>query len=141
MLRIHLAFIAVIAVASAGSARAQEGLQGVIVESFDGRALGSHLELETAVGRLTSSDRNMRIAPLNPVGAPEDLVLQLVGRRGAAGPAEGVWALPDHFAVSLNPGPLRKPPGRFRKLPAVAINTGTFPYTWGCFLLNPRPLP
>ena len=61
MLRIHLAFIAVIAVASAGSARAQEGLQGVIVESFDGRALGSHLELETAVGRLTSSDRNMRI--------------------------------------------------------------------------------
>ncbi len=98
MLRIHLAFIAVIAVASAGSARAQEGLQGVIVESFDGRALGSHLELETAVGRLTSSDRNMRIAPLNPVGAPEDLVLQLVGRRGAAGPVEVVWALPSGLA-------------------------------------------
>ena len=84
-------FAALIALFAAVPGLAQEG---VVVDSFDGAAVDTYLELETAVGRLAASDRNLRIAPLHPVDAPDDLVLQVTGRRGAVGPIEVVWTLP-----------------------------------------------
>ncbi|MEC8513424.1 MAG: sialidase family protein [Planctomycetota bacterium] len=94
MLRMLSPLIALLSVAPAESVPAQEGTPGVIVESFDGVATGSHLDLETAVGQLAASERHIRVAPLHPVDAPDDLVLQLTGRRGAKGPIEVLWALP-----------------------------------------------
>ena len=94
MARILLSVIAVLPVVGGVSASAQESGPVVLEESFDGVAIGSHLDLETAVGRLVAGDRHLRIAPLHPVDAPDDLLLQLTGRRGAKGPLEVVWELP-----------------------------------------------
>ncbi|MEE2941263.1 MAG: hypothetical protein VX460_12815, partial [Planctomycetota bacterium] len=94
MAHILLASIASIAVATSASARAQESPADVVEESFDAFAVGSHLDLETAVGRLAASDRSIRVAPKHPVEAPDDLVLQLVRARGREGPLEVLWTLP-----------------------------------------------
>lgn len=84
-------FVALLALIAAVPGHAQEG---VVEESFDGAAIGTHLDLETAVGRLAASDRYLRVAARHPVDAPEDLVLQVTGRRDGKGPIEVVWDLP-----------------------------------------------
>ena len=94
MARILLTLIAALPVVHGGSATAQESGPVVLEETFDGVAIGSHRDFEVAVGRLVSGDRHLRVAPLHPVDAPDDLLLQLTGRRGEKGPFEVVWELP-----------------------------------------------
>lgn len=100
MTRVALALIALLLVCGSAVARfaapvtAGQGQGATVEESFDGFAMGGHLDLETAVGRLETADRNLRIRAESKTDPTDDLVLQLATARGAKGPLEVQWVLP-----------------------------------------------